>query len=140
MDQIDDVCSDYVQIKGEQSIVLKMKVEREKDAKVVLTNPVNKCLSFYESQYCCNAFESQCMLFNCICFHYKDEIGLKEWLISLKSTHKNSLELLSSMAKKATKIYGTDNRTAGGITTTTTTTTTTSSHHSTPVLNSRNGN
>jgi hypothetical protein len=40
MDQIDDVCSDYVQIKGEQSIVLKMKVEREKDAKVVLTNPV----------------------------------------------------------------------------------------------------
>jgi len=93
-----------VQIKGEQSIVLKMKVEREKDAKVVLTNP--------------------------------DEIGLKEWLISLKSTHKNSLELLGSMAKKATKIYGTENRTTtGGLTTSTTTTT---SPH--PVLNSRNGN
>lgn len=48
MDQIDDVCSDYVQIKGEQSIVLKMKAEREKekDAKVVLTNPVSYYISF----------------------------------------------------------------------------------------------
>ena len=41
MDQIEDVCSDYVQIKGEQSIVLKMKVDREKDAKIVVTNPVS---------------------------------------------------------------------------------------------------
>ncbi|KAG8200190.1 hypothetical protein JTE90_024973 [Oedothorax gibbosus] len=76
MDQIEDVISDYVMVKGEQCIVLKMKVERERDAKIVLTNP--------------------------------DEIGLKEWLTSLKSTYKNSLELLASMAKKAGKIYGTE--------------------------------
>ncbi|XP_025831856.1 G protein-coupled receptor kinase 1 [Agrilus planipennis] len=37
-----------------------------------------------------------------------DEIGLKEWLTSLKSAHKMSQELLGSMAKKAGKIYGTD--------------------------------
>ncbi|XP_031353443.1 G protein-coupled receptor kinase 1-like [Photinus pyralis] len=37
-----------------------------------------------------------------------DEIGLKEWLTSLKSAHKISQELLGSMAKKAGKIYGTD--------------------------------
>ncbi|XP_076331468.1 G protein-coupled receptor kinase 1-like isoform X1 [Tachypleus tridentatus] len=74
MDQVEDVCSDYVQIKGEHCIVLKMRGDR--DARVVLTNA--------------------------------DEIGLKEWLISLKSTYKNSLELLGSMAKKAGKIYGTD--------------------------------
>ncbi|CAG2107142.1 unnamed protein product [Medioppia subpectinata] len=109
MDQIEDVCSDYVQIKGEQSIVLKMKVDREKDAKVVLTNP--------------------------------DEIGLKEWLISLKSTHKNSLELLSSMAKKATKIYGTvDNRTVTLNPSSTGPQTTPSHQTSGAVLNSRNGN
>ncbi|CAG2164423.1 unnamed protein product [Oppiella nova] len=109
MDQIEDVCSDYVQIKGEQSIVLKMKVEREKDAKVVLTNP--------------------------------DEIGLKEWLISLKSTHKNSLELLSSMAKKATKIYGTvDNRTVTLNPSATGPQTTPSHQTAGAVLNSRNGN
>lgn len=41
----------------------------------------------------------------------QDEIGLREWLGSLKSTHKDSLEMLSSIAKKATKIYGTENRT-----------------------------
>ncbi|XP_013781792.2 G protein-coupled receptor kinase 1-like [Limulus polyphemus] len=74
MDQLEDVCSEYVNVKGEQCIILKMKGER--DARIVLTNP--------------------------------DEIGLKEWLISLKSTHKNSLELLGNMAKKAGKIYGTD--------------------------------
>ncbi|KAF2881544.1 hypothetical protein ILUMI_24620, partial [Ignelater luminosus] len=37
-----------------------------------------------------------------------DEIGLKEWLTSLKSAHKISQELLGSMAKKAGKIYGTE--------------------------------
>ncbi|KAL1132455.1 hypothetical protein AAG570_010410, partial [Ranatra chinensis] len=37
-----------------------------------------------------------------------DDIGLKEWLQSLRSTHKCSLELLASMAKKAGKIYGTE--------------------------------
>lgn len=39
---------------------------------------------------------------------FQDEIGLKEWLQSLRSTHKNSLDLLGSMAKKAGKIYGTE--------------------------------
>ncbi|CAN7985211.1 unnamed protein product [Ixodes pacificus] len=75
MDQMEDVCPDYVQVKGEQCIVVKMKG----DTKVVITN--------------------------------SDEIGLKEWLLSLRSTLKDSQELLSSMAKKAGKIYGTtDNR------------------------------
>ncbi|CAG4971835.1 unnamed protein product [Colias eurytheme] len=37
-----------------------------------------------------------------------DEIGLKEWALSLRSAHKCSQELLASMAKKAGKIYGTD--------------------------------
>lgn len=41
-------------------------------------------------------------------FIFQDEIGLKEWSISLRSAHKMSLELLSNMAKKAGKIYGTD--------------------------------
>lgn len=41
MDQIEGICSDYVQVKGEQTIVLKMKgMEREKDARIVLTNTV----------------------------------------------------------------------------------------------------
>lgn len=44
------------------------------------------------------------------CF-LQDEIGLREWLQSLKSTHKDSLEMLSNIAKKATKIYGAENRT-----------------------------
>ena len=38
----------------------------------------------------------------------QDEIGLKEWLLSLRTAHKNSLELLANMARKAGKIYGTD--------------------------------
>ncbi|XP_017488947.1 PREDICTED: G protein-coupled receptor kinase 1-like [Rhagoletis zephyria] len=85
MDQIEGICSDYVQVKGEQTIVLKMKgMEREKDARIVLTNT--------------------------------DEIGLREWLQSLKSTHKDSLEMLSNIAKKATKIYGAENRTLAIIT------------------------
>ncbi|XP_059481105.1 G protein-coupled receptor kinase 1 [Neocloeon triangulifer] len=37
-----------------------------------------------------------------------DEIGLKEWAQSLRLAHKTSHELLTSMAKKAGKIYGTD--------------------------------
>jgi len=37
-----------------------------------------------------------------------DEIGLKEWNIHLGSTLRKSHELLSSLAKKAGKIYGTD--------------------------------
>ena len=36
----------------------------------------------------------------------------QEWLTSLKQTHKNSLQMLSSMAKKAGKIYGTANEPA----------------------------
>jgi beta-adrenergic-receptor kinase len=46
-----------------------------------------------------------------------DEIGLKEWALSLRSAHKCSLELLGSMAKKAGKIYGTDHDTANNKTT-----------------------
>ena len=38
-----------------------------------------------------------------------DEIGLKEWSSSLRTAHKCSFELLSSLAKKAGKIYGTEN-------------------------------
>lgn len=46
MDQIDGICSDYVLVKGEQSIVLKMKgMEREKDARLVLTNPVSRSVT-----------------------------------------------------------------------------------------------
>jgi len=37
-----------------------------------------------------------------------DEIALKEWLSCLNETHRTSVELLGSMAKKATKIYGAD--------------------------------
>ena len=36
-----------------------------------------------------------------------DEIGLKEWSVSLRTAHKCSTELLSGLAKKAGKIYGT---------------------------------
>ena len=36
-----------------------------------------------------------------------DEIGLKEWSISLRMAHKCSHELLSGSGKKAGKIYGT---------------------------------
>ncbi|KAL3272745.1 hypothetical protein HHI36_014207 [Cryptolaemus montrouzieri] len=44
-----------------------------------------------------------------------DEIGLKEWLTSLKSAHKLSQELLGSMARKAGKIYGTDSNNRNAI-------------------------
>jgi len=40
-------------------------------------------------------------------FTSSDEIGLKEWSSSLRTAHKCSFELLSSLAKKAGKIYGT---------------------------------
>lgn len=42
------------------------------------------------------------------CCYLQDEIGLKEWSLSLRSAHKCSSELLGSMAKKAGKIYGTE--------------------------------
>ena len=38
----------------------------------------------------------------------QDEIGLKEWVLSLRSAHKTSLDMLGKMAKKAGKIYGTE--------------------------------
>ena len=38
----------------------------------------------------------------------QEDIGRKEWLQSLRSTHKCSLELLGNMANKAVKIYGTE--------------------------------
>ena len=42
-----------------------------------------------------------------------DKIGLKEWIQSLQAAHKYSLELLSSVAKKGGKVYGTDDDNAG---------------------------
>ena len=69
MDQIDEISTDFIQVKNEQCIVLKTK----EHGKVVLTNP--------------------------------DEIGLKEWSVSLRTTLKCSHELLSGL-KKAGKLYG----------------------------------
>ena len=56
-----------------------------------------------------------------------DEIGLKEWSLSLRSAHKCSLELLSSLAKKAGKIYGTADTGAGAAVSSTSTNTLSSS-------------
>ncbi|XP_021960847.1 G protein-coupled receptor kinase 1 isoform X2 [Folsomia candida] len=54
----------------------------------------------------------QCILIkskdNKIIITNSDEIGLNEWSISLRTAHKHTLELLSSMARKAGKIYGAD--------------------------------
>lgn len=49
MDQIEGICGDYVQIKSEQCIILKMKSsnEREKDNRVVLTNPVTPFVNMF---------------------------------------------------------------------------------------------
>lgn len=49
MDQIEDVVSEYVMVKGEQCIVLKMKGDKERDAKIVLTNPVSSFLTLFNS-------------------------------------------------------------------------------------------
>jgi len=38
----------------------------------------------------------------------QDEIGLKEWHVSLKAAHRESLDLMTTIAEKATKIYGTE--------------------------------
>lgn len=92
MDQVEEVSPELVQVKNEQCIVIRLKG----DNKIVLTNPV----STYYLQYSTTAFTNQ--------FRFQDEIGLKEWLTSLKSAHKLSQELLGSMARKAGKIYGTD--------------------------------
>lgn len=48
------------------------------------------------------------MIYRAPIFCLQDEIGLKEWALSLRSAHKCSQELLASMARKAGKIYGTD--------------------------------
>ncbi|KAG4078925.1 hypothetical protein HA402_010877 [Bradysia odoriphaga] len=48
---------------------------------------------------------------NSIILTNQDEIGLKEWALSLRSAHKLSQELLGSMARKAGKIYGTERET-----------------------------
>ncbi|KAG1691855.1 G protein-coupled receptor kinase 1 [Nymphon striatum] len=79
MEQLDEVTSDYVPVKGENCIVLKT----TKEGRVVLTT--------------------------------SDEIGLKEWSASLKSTHRHSQELLGSVAKKAGKIYGSEGMGGGTI-------------------------
>lgn len=81
-----------VQVKNEQCIVIRTKL-----GKVVLTNPVSK---FKKEQ------KLECKI-NFEIFS-QDEIGLKEWALSLKSAHKCTTELLGSMAKKAGKIYGTE--------------------------------
>ena len=36
-----------------------------------------------------------------------DEVGLKEWAVSLNSAYKTSQELFSGLAEKASTIYGT---------------------------------
>lgn len=41
-------------------------------------------------------------------FVFQDEIGLKEWSVSLRSAYNQSQAILNSMAKKAGKIYGTE--------------------------------
>lgn len=46
---------------------------------------------------------------------FQDEIGLKEWALSMRSAHKLSQELLGSMAKKAGKIYGTERETPSAV-------------------------
>lgn len=60
----------------------------------------------------CSAFIWFCVnqgnYINCFVFFWQDEIGLKEWALSLRSAHKLSQELLGSMARKAGKIYGTE--------------------------------
>ena len=38
---------------------------------------------------------------------FQDDIGLNEWAHSLRTAHKLSLELYSSMNRKAGQIYGT---------------------------------
>jgi beta-adrenergic-receptor kinase len=43
-----------------------------------------------------------------------DEIGLKEWSVSLRTAHKCSQKLLAGLAKKAGRIYGTTSVTGDG--------------------------
>ena len=75
-----------------------------------------------------------------------DEIGLKEWSSSIRTAHKCSLELLSSLAKKAGKIYGTENTavsTSVSSSSTSSTNTTTMSatvHSASPTANLTNTN
>lgn len=59
-----------------------------------------------------------------------DEIGLKEWNASLRVAHKSSFELLSSLAKKAGKIYGTSEAAAVSSSSSNTTNLTASTAHS----------
>ena len=98
MDHIEEINSELTTFKGEQSILLRTK----EGGRVVLTNQVIIPLYLF--------FPSTWLL---IYFFFdgsalQDEIGLKEWLLSLRSAHKGSLELLANMARKAGKIYGTD--------------------------------
>ncbi|CAK9293116.1 unnamed protein product [Gordionus sp. m RMFG-2023] len=72
MDQVASIDHEFHTIKGEQCIILNMKM---KD-KIILTQ--------------------------------QDEVGINEWKTTLFATHKNSQELLSTVAKKASKVYGTN--------------------------------
>jgi len=98
MDHIEEINSELTTFKGEQSILLRTK----EGGRVVLTNQV--IIPLY-------LFFPSTWLFIYFFFDgsaLQDEIGLKEWLLSLRSAHKGSLELLANMARKAGKIYGTD--------------------------------
>uniref|UniRef100_A0A914RZV9 PH domain-containing protein n=1 Tax=Parascaris equorum TaxID=6256 RepID=A0A914RZV9_PAREQ len=79
MDQIEDVASELQSVKGENSILIKLK-EGLKETKVILTNQET--------------------------IELQDEISLREWHTSLRTAHKVSSELLQRMGRKAIKIYG----------------------------------
>ena len=87
MDQIEEVQAELQPVKGEQTIVIKLK-EGFKETKVILTNQVRM---------------NYCTMIRVI---FKDEISLKEWHTSLRTAHRVSQELLQRMGRKAIKIYG----------------------------------
>ncbi len=78
MDQIEEINTDLIQVKNEQCIVLKTKEHHHGSS---------------------SGGGAKVVLTN------PDEIGLKEWSVSLRTAFKCSQELLSGL-KKAGKIYG----------------------------------
>ena len=64
------------------------------------------------SKLCLQVRNEQCVILKTkearVVLTNSDEIGLKEWSISLRNALRNSHELLSSLAKKACKMYGTE--------------------------------
>lgn len=112
MDHIEEINSELTTFKGEQSILLRTK----EGGRVVLTNQVLIAYDRHFRTYPVNKNTKKenkspvCIVIDSLCNSnfLQDEIGLKEWLLSLRSAHKGSLELLANMARKAGKIYGTD--------------------------------